>query len=200
MRTPTTRTARGNRIGLALTGLLLLVVGAYLLARSLGAFGSGQVADPVYGDAAAGWVHDQRPWLWLALAAAAVILAVLVIRWLLVQFRSDTLNRVALDTDTNDRGAGRSELPAGAITTAVGKEIDSYPGVRKVHAALAGHPDQPELRLKVTVDPDVDLARVRRRITGEALAHARTALDTGALPTQLRLIVGRRAQPKRNEI
>lgn len=70
----------------------------------------------------------------------------------------------------------------------------------KVRASLAGTPDQPELRLRVTIDPDADLARVRRRITGQALADARTALDTEHLPTQLRLTVGRRARPKRHEI
>jgi hypothetical protein len=197
----TARTARGNRLGLALTGLVLLIIAGYLFARSLGAFGSQQANVPIYSDSTAGWVHDQRPWFWIVLAVIAVILAVLVIRWLLVQLRSDSLNRVALDTDTaGDRGSGRADLPANALTSAVGQEIDSYPGVGKVHASLAGRPDQPKLRLKVTIDPDADLARVRRRITGEALAHARTALDTDHLPTQLRLIVGRRAKPKRNEI
>lgn len=197
----TARTARGNRLGLALTGIVLLAGGGYLTARSLGVFGTAQAQEPIYPDAAAGWIHDQRPWLWIVLAVLAVILAVLVIRWLLMQLRSDSLNRVALDTDsTIDRGSGRADLPAGALTSAVGEEIDSYPGVSKVHASLAGKPDQPELRLKVTIDPDADLARVRRRITGEALKHARTALDTDHLPTQLRLTVGRRAKPKRNEI
>lgn len=197
----TARTARGNRLGLALTGIVLLAGGGYLTARSLGAFGTAQAQEPVYSDAAAGWIHDQRPWLWIVLAVLAVILAVLAIRWLLKQLRTDSLNRVALDTDSaTDRGSGRADLPAGALTSAVGEEIDSYPGVSKVHAALTGKPDQPELRLKVTIDPDADLARVRRRITGEALAHARTALDTDHLPTQLRLTVGRRAKPKRNEI
>lgn len=197
----TARTARGNRVGLALTGIVLLAGGGYLIARSLGAFGSGQAQEPIYTDNTAGWIHDQRPWLWIVIAVLAVILAVLVIRWLLMQLRSDSLNRVVLDTGTTtDRGSGRADLPAGALTTAVGEEIDSYPGVSKVHAALAGKPDQPELRLKVTIDPDADLAKVRRRITTEALAHARTALDTDHLPTQLRLTVGRRAKPKRNEI
>ena len=196
----TARTARGNRLGLALTGIVLLAGGGYLIARSLGVFGSGQAQDPIYTDSTASWIHDQRPWFWIVLALAAVILAVLVIRWLLVQLRSDTLNRIALDTDTADHDSGRADLPASALTTAVGEEIDSYPGVSKVHAALAGNPDQPELRLKVTINPDADLARVRHRITTEALAHARTALDTDHLPTQLRLTVGRRAKPKRNEI
>ena len=35
----TARTARGNRLGLALSGIVLLAGGGYLIARSLGAFG-----------------------------------------------------------------------------------------------------------------------------------------------------------------
>ncbi len=60
----------------------------------------------------------------------------------------------------------------------------------------------PRLRDQEPGDADdlADLARVRRRITGQALADARTALDTEHLPTQLRLTVGRRARPKRHEI
>jgi hypothetical protein len=199
----TARTARGNRLGVALTGLVLLIGGGYLITRSLGAFGSGQAQDPIYSAGTAGWIHEQRPWFWVVLAALAVILAALLIRWLLAQLRSDSLNRIALDTDTSSgsgSGSGRAGLPAAALTAAVGAEIDSYPGVSKVRASLAGKPDQPELRLRVTIDPDADLARVRRRITGEALADARTALDTEHLPTQLRLTVGRRARPKRHEI
>lgn len=197
----TARTARGNRLGLALTGIVLLAGGGYLITRSLGVFGPGQAQDLIYPDSTASWVHDQRPWIWIVLTLVAVLLAVLAIRWLLMQLRSDRLGRVALDTSaTSDRGSGRADLPAGVLTSAVGAEIDSYPGVSKVRAALAGKPDQPELRLKVTIDPDADLARVRRRITTQALAHARTALDTDHLPTQLRLTVGRRAKPQRNDI
>ena len=195
----TARTARGNRLGLALTGLVLLIGGGYLITRSLGGFGSRQAQDPIYSAGTAGWIHDQRPWFWVALTALAVILAALLIRWLLAQLRTDSLNRIALDTSTGS-GPGRAGLPAAALTAAVGAEIDSYPGVSKVRASLAGTPDQPELRLRVTIDPDADLARVRRRITGQALADARTALDTEHLPTQLRLTVGRRARPKRHEI
>jgi uncharacterized membrane protein YwaF len=83
----TARTARGNPLGLTLTGIVLLAGGGYLIARSLGVFGSGLAQDPIYTDSTASWVHDQRPWFWIVLTLAAVILAVLVIRWLLVQLR-----------------------------------------------------------------------------------------------------------------
>lgn len=201
MKAPTARTARGNRIGLSLAGLVLLAGGGYLLARSLGAFGAQQAADPVYPDSAVDWVHAARPWLWLTIAALAVVVGILALRWLLVQLRSDSLGRVVVDSDrTSEPGSGRADLPTQAIAGAVGREIDTYPGISRVHAGLTGRPDEPELRLRITVDPDADLAMVRRRITGEAIRNARTALDAEQLPTRLQLIVGRRARPRRTEI
>ncbi len=97
MTRPTVRTAHGNRFGLALAGFVLLAAGGYVLARSLGAFGRQQADAPVYADGTADWVHQQRPWLWITIAALAVLGGIWMIRWLLVQLRSDSLRRVALD-------------------------------------------------------------------------------------------------------
>ena len=200
----TNRTARGNRVGLAVTGLVLLTAGGYVLARSLGAFGSTQARQPVYTDAEAGWIRTTI-WIWLAVAAVGVMIAILALPWLIVQLRTERLNRLIVDTDAGaadvaDVPVGRTDLPAGALSTAVGSEIQTYPGVRSVHAYLTGDPDQPQLNLNVTVDPDVDVPRVRRRIVDEAVAHARTALDTPDLATQLRLTVARPTRDHRNYI
>lgn len=199
----TRRTARGNRIGLGLLGLLMVIVGGAIVTRSTGLFGGllGPADEPVYSDNTATWVHDQRPWLWLTIAAAGVLVALLAVRWLLVQLRSDRLGRLMVDTDHRDvPDSGRTDVPAGVVTSAVGQEVAAYRGVQKVRVALTGRPDQPELRLTVTADPDADLSRLRRRITGEALSHARSALDTDRLTTHLQLIVGRRARTKGNQI
>jgi len=208
------KTARGNRIGLGVVGVLLLAAGAYVLARSLGAFGTEQADAPVYSERTASWIHAQQPWIWIAFAAVGVIVALLALRWLLVQLRTERLGRIAMDTDlgadppyTDDReytadpdycddpGAGRTSLPTSALTAAIGQEIDAYPGVRAVTVHVAGRPDLPELRLEVTIDADADPARIRTRIVEEAIAHAKAALDTEFLPTQLLLAVNR---PPRN--
>ena len=196
------KTARGNRIGLAVVGVLLLAAGGYVLARSLGAFGTEQADAPVYAERTASWIHAQQPWIWITLAGIGVIVALLALRWLLVQLRTDRLGRIAMDTDLaldpdddGDLGAGRTTLPTSALTTAIGQEIDGYPGVRAVTVHVAGRPDRPELRLEVTIDSDADPARIRTRIVDEAIAHAKAALDTEFLPTQLLLAVNR---PPRN--
>src|SRR5690242_6734108 len=110
----TARTARGNRVGLGLSGLVLLIAGAAIIARATGLIGP--AVDPVYSDTTAGWVHDQRPWLWLTIAAVGALVALLALRWLLVQLRSDRLSRLMLDTEHVDVPAsGRTDIPAGAI-------------------------------------------------------------------------------------
>ena len=148
------------------------------------------------------WIQSQQGWIWAAGGALpAVIVMLLAARWLLVQLRTDRLGRISLDSDTGtDPAAGRSDLPAAALSASIDQEIHTYPGVQAVKVQIAGRPDQPELRVDVTVDPDADLTRLRTRITDEAIAHARTALDTPKLPTQLRLAVGRRARTKNNYI
>lgn len=196
------KSARGNRIGLGVVGVLLLAAGGYVLARSLGAFGAERADAPVYTERDASWIHAQQPWIWITLAAVGVIVALLALRWLLVQLRTERLGRIAMDTDLDadpeyagDLGVGRTALPTSALTTAIGQEIDGYPGVRAVAVHVAGRPDRPELRLEVTIDSDADPARIRARIVDEAIAHAKTALDTEVLPTQLLLAVNR---PPRN--
>ena len=128
--------------------------------------------------------------------------SILALRWLIVQLCTERLNRLIVDTDPSGPGAadvagGRTDPPAGALSTAVGSEIQTYPGVRS-DAHLTGDPDQPQMNLNVTVDPDVDVPRVRRRIVDEAVAHARTALDTPDLATQLKLTVARPTRDHRN--
>jgi len=201
------KTARGNRIGLAVVGVLLLAAGGYVLARSLGAFGTEQADALVYAERSASWIHAQQPWIWITLAAIGVIVALLALRWLLVQLRTDRLGRIAMDTDLaldpdddGDLGAGRTTLPTSALTTAIGQEIDGYPGVRAVTVHVAGRPDRPELRLEVTIDSDADPARIRTRIVDEAIAHAKAALDAEFLPTLLLLAVNRPARNVRTYI
>lgn len=197
------RTARGNRLGLGIVGIAALGLGGYTLARSLGAFGADQASEPVYTESVASWIH-QHTWVWIAVAVVAVIIALLALRWLLVQLRAERMNRVVIDRDRDadrpDLPAGGSVLPASALTTAVGREIEDYPGVRSVRAHLSGAPDQPALHLKVVIDADADLARVRHRIVTGALANARIALDDPRLPAQLQLAVAKPGGDRQTEL
>lgn len=188
------RTARGNRLGLTITGILLALAGAALFAGNRGYFGSGSSSSPLYPEAARRFIHDNGTWLWPVVAAVAVIVGLLFLRWLLVQPRTDKLRRLTVDTeDANDSGAGRTKMPATALTDIIEDDIAALRGVRKASAALSGHVDVPQLWLRVSADADADLAEIRRRITGEVLTDARTSLEVSELRTYLRLAVSRRA-------
>ena len=201
------RTARGNRLGLAVTGLLLLAAGGALLLASRGLLGAGSDRAGLYPERARRLVADGSSWLWPVLAAAALLLALACLRWLLVQPRTDRLRHVVVDTydrdDRDDRddtdGAlggpapGRTRMPAHAVTDAIEDDLAALPGVRRATAALAGPPDAPELWLAVSTDADADLGRVRAAVVDRVVADARSFLDRPDLVAQVRLTVTRRS-------
>ena len=190
------RTARGNRLGLALTGVLLAAAGAALLLAHQGLLGSADRRDVLYPARSRTFVHDNGSWLWPVVAAVAIVIALLFLRWLLVQPRTDRLRRLVIDTDEHagtDPSAGRTRMPAAALTDIVEEEVGALRGVRGVTAALTGHPDAPKLWLTVSTEADADVARIRRAITGGIVDDARTCLDQPHLTTYLKLCVTRRA-------
>ena len=187
------RATRGNRTGLALLGLPLLLAGAAVLARSAGLYG-GPATAPLYPAAAQRYIHDHG-WIWPAVAAAAIIIGLACLRWLIVQPRRDLLRRVRLDSDHRDQpGAGRTILPADAVTDFIGGDLAAQPGVRRAAAHLSGQPDQPELWLTVAAAADIDLARLRDHLTSELLPSLRTSLAQPDLTAYLRITITHRTR------
>jgi hypothetical protein len=194
-------TARGNRWGLALLGALLAAAGAAALAAGLGAFG-GRVSGttPAGGAAAVGAVGVWPPY---AAAVLAVVAALLALRWLLVQGRSDTVDRLALDPVTpggGTAGAGTTRMAAGAARGAFEDEVGDYPGVRHARARMTESEHAPRVRLDLTLDDDADVPAVWRRVRAEALENLRTTLELDRLPAVVRLSMsappkGRRREP-----
>jgi hypothetical protein len=184
------RAARGNRVGLALLGLPTLLAGGVVLARSAG----GSV---IYPPAAQRYVHGHG-WIWPAVAAVAIVVGLVCLRWLLVQARRDRLLHIRIDSDRRpaaeeaaEEGAGRTIVPAEAISDFVTSELADQPGVRRVRAELSGRPDRSELWLRVTVAADTDLARLRGHLTDELLPDLRGALDQPELSAYVRVHVTR---------
>jgi hypothetical protein len=183
------RTARGNRYGIVLAGLVLLVGGGLGLARGFGAleridfFGPARADAPLLSNVERDYAGT-HVWVWYVLAAIAVVAAALALRWILVQMRSDRVRVIRLE---RDRRLGNTDLSARALLTALGDEVESYWGVHRADARLTGTSERPRLTLSVGVERDADLAALRTRITTEALPHAREALDREELPTLLTL-------------
>ncbi|GIH03100.1 hypothetical protein Rhe02_11670 [Rhizocola hellebori] len=185
---------RTNRILLLLLGLLLTAAGVAGLLAGSGAFGSA-LADRTLADSALSrYFGDNGRWLWPVAAAVAVIVLLLVLRWLFaVLFSTDRVRVLALHTD---RATDRTTLAAPAVARAVRGEIEGYHSVRAARVWLIGDPEEPRMAVTVDVDGDADLGALRDRIEHGALAHARHALDRPDLPIRLDLELTRQ-QPAR---
>ncbi|QXJ21691.1 alkaline shock response membrane anchor protein AmaP [Actinomadura graeca] len=177
------RPAHLNRTGLILFGLLLALPGAAALARGLGAFGDRRASSAVLSDRVRDYAGDHS-WFWPAVTAAAVVLALLGLAWLLAQARSSRLHALRLEPEPREGG---TRLPAKAVTDALEAEIGDYPGVRNVRARLLGTSGRPRLRLNVAYGRHADLSDLRHRITDEALRRLCTALEREEVPAVVRL-------------
>lgn len=175
---------RLNRTLLILLGLLLLAGGVVSLVRSFGGFGTRYARDSMITRAEGRFVDRNGAWVWTVVAVVAVVIALLALRWLLAQLRSDRVGH--LDLEPDDR-LGATTLQSSAITTAVCEEIESYRGVASAKARLLHSAEQPDLVLEVKLDERADIAATRTRIEQEAIAHARQSLDEPDLRAELLL-------------
>ena len=185
------RTARGNRQGLALVGLLLISIGAVAPVLLLDPFGvlgpSGTLGplaaeDTVWGDLAP---LLTAPWVPYAAAGLAVAVTLLAFRWLLVQGRSARVSALLLDE--GDRG--RTNILTRAASKALTREINAYPEVRRSRAHITESTREPCLHLELVLAEDADPVAVWQRCRNEALVRLRTSLDLDRLPTVLRVSV-----------
>ncbi|MEO3828276.1 alkaline shock response membrane anchor protein AmaP [Actinomadura sp. B10D3] len=184
------RPAHVNRTGLLLLGIVLAAAGGGGLARGLGAFGDARASAPVLGEARR--FSNEHGWFWPAVAAAAVVMVLLGVAWLLQHVRSGRLRGLALEPDVE---AGTTRVEARAIAGALEAEIGEYPGVHKVRAGLIGSSKRSELHLNIAYGQDADPAELRRRIQDEAIPRLCTALERGSIPTVVRLRPLPRKQP-----
>ena len=160
-----------NRFLLGLLGLVLLLAGAFALAVHFG-FVS-QV------DRSAVLVPGTElppAWVLWVVAAAAVLVALLCLRWLTAQIPR---RKVASWRWADE--AGSTRISTATATAPFAEEITAYPGVRKVEAALTGPHTAPRLALVVRAHGDADLRGIRRRIDDEGLPRLREALGTPGL-------------------
>jgi hypothetical protein len=159
----------GNRVWLALTGLLFLGAGGTTLAAGLGAFGPDR---PLVTGAMSRWILAHW-WFWPATAGGSLAVAMLGSGWLAAQWRCGTLRRLAM----GDARAGATRMAARVATRAIVADVTSYPGVRRVSTRLAGSARRPSMRVRVMCDAEVDLDELAWRIRDDAMARLRTTLN-----------------------
>jgi hypothetical protein len=182
---------RTNRAMLLLLALLLTAAGLGAGAASLGVFGTFAQHGHLMANPVGRFIGSHGAWLWPVTAAAAAILVLLALRWLLaLLFSTDRAGNLPVRSPGQ---AGRTTLAAGALTEAVAEEIEAYIGVDSARARLIGNGLEPELVVTATLEQTADLTAVRQRIETGALLHARSALDNPSLPIQLHLAVTTRS-------
>ncbi len=177
------RTGRGNRIGLAIVGAILLIGGAVSVAQTQSFIFSRSSTTPLITATETRFLHSHN-WLWDVLAAIGFVIALVCLRWLAVQFRRQQVRSFRLEPD---RTLGGTRIGAELLTNAVEDDIRAYPEVHRVRAHLTGVARRPELRLNIDLGTKADLARVRSRIENHALPRFRRALELDELPVQLTL-------------
>lgn len=171
-----------NRTVLALLGLLLVAAGGLGLAVGLGVFGSQRPSLPLLPDPLREFAAEQ-PWLWWAIAAACVLLALIGLRWLAAQVITSHVGRLDL---TSDESEGVTTLNAGAFADAVADDAETLRGVSGASAVLKGERTR-RLRLTVDLTDHADIAAVRRQLEEQTVARAREALDAPEFPVEIRL-------------
>jgi hypothetical protein len=174
------RPARLNRTVLTLLGLLLLLAGAFVLLVG----SSAATALPVAADARLLPVHSDVPtWLPWAGAAAAVVVGLAALAWLVAQ-------AVRVPPGANwqfadDPRTGVTLLNTATAAAPLAEEISTYPGVRAVTARLAGAHQRPVLHIRITVDDRASISDLRHRIDEVAIPRLVGALDLPALDADL---------------
>jgi len=176
------KTARGNRLGLIIVGVLLLAAGAFALGRGLGVLARFPGDEPVLSMAERRMAHG-TPWFWWAAAGAAVVVLLLALRWLFVQGRSSKVSTLRMDGGSG----GHTRMPSRVATRAVENDAEDTPGVLRARAALVGSRSRPGLRLDLTADERADWPRLRRDVAGRVRDDLCASLELDELPTVVRV-------------
>ena len=173
--------AVANRLGLAVTGLALLVLGGGALLRGAGAFGPEAAARPVVGGDLAEFAHD-RPWFWPSLAAGGFLLAVAGLRWLVSRLRPGRVRRVRLRA-----GAGVVAVAGAPVARAVAARLCAQARIRRARAVVRGPAHRPWLDLRLSACGGAGVGELLALVGDRAVPGLRAALAIDRLPAVVRL-------------
>ncbi|WP_214323342.1 hypothetical protein [Nonomuraea sediminis] len=159
------RTARGNRIGLTLVGLLLVLLGVLGLVL----WGTTPANQPIL------LTRMRDPMVWWGVAVVAAIMAILGLRWLLVQGRRATAGTLRLDSGPT----GTTLVSSNGITQAVAADVAASPAVLRASANLG---EAGEVRLNLVADEQAPMSQVLTQLSDVAIPRMRSTLETERVP------------------
>lgn len=171
------RPARLNRTLLFVTAVVLLAAAAFVLLTATGVL---RLVDR--GAALTPPTLDLPAWAPWATVVVAVVLGLLALRWLLAQ----TQRRAKTGTwRLGDRDGDITRLDAQTAVGPLVDEVESYDGVHRASARLAGTSARPTLYLSVGTEDAADVTALRYRIDTEAVPRLCQALDLDHLPAEV---------------
>lgn len=182
-----------NRVLLALTGLVLLVVGLSVLLGGLDLQRRWNFTMPHW------WpftgpkdvlltAHDRTRyrsdgWWWPVVIAALGVLVLAALWWLLAQARTRRLRQLRVDS-----GDGQGAVLRGrALESVLTSETEAYKGVEWARAALGGKRAAPTARIVLGLAPDATPDEVVAGLDSAVLERARTSAGLDRLPAEARL-------------
>ncbi|MET9217692.1 alkaline shock response membrane anchor protein AmaP [Streptomyces sp. NPDC003300] len=182
-----------NRILLALTGLVLLVVGLSVLLGGLDLQRRWNFTMPHW------WpftgpkdvlltAHDRTRyrsdgWWWPVVIAVLGVLVLAALWWLLAQARTRRLRQLRVDS-----GDGQGALLRGrAVENVLTSETEAYDGVEWARAALRGKRGAPVARIVLGLAADATPDEVVAGLDSAVLHRARTSAGLDKLPAEARL-------------
>ncbi|GAA4188874.1 hypothetical protein GCM10022252_24850 [Streptosporangium oxazolinicum] len=177
------KTARGNRLGLLIVGLALMVLSALTIARGAGAFPRVPARGPLVDGSVRQPFATYNPWLWWVIAAAGIVLALFGLRWLLAQARRGKLGGMRLEGGPT----GVTEVDTGSVTNAAAAEAGTHPAIINATADVVGTSEHPAVRMRMVVAEDAPMSAIREQLGGVVIPHMRQALETGHMPAVARV-------------
>ncbi|HEY1916489.1 MAG TPA: hypothetical protein VGH27_13025 [Streptosporangiaceae bacterium] len=172
------RPARLNRGLLGVLGVVALAAGIAGLVIRAGRISAVRASASVLPNQ-----DSPRTWVYYVIAAAAIVLGLLCLRWLLAQLAIKPRARAwQLEHDTS---RGHTEVSSGVAVAPFTEEVTAYPGVRAVRATLTGTHRDPALTLTINAAADADLTGIRGQLAAEGLPRLRQSLDLGTLPVSV---------------
>lgn len=190
------RTVSGtrNRLLLALVGVVLSAVGAFIILVSLGSTKQipGLQALPS-GDATVGTVFGFNSQIFLPiLIAVTVIVAIVCLMWLVAQVPGKPSRVTFRLHDTQQPHAVNME--SSVLEDAIRQQCESVSDVHRATVQVAGSARQPEVFLGLALEPGASVPRTLQEVYGTVVRDVATALETQPTRVSVELDVARTAK------
>lgn len=166
-----------NRALWLVVGLILLAVGVLGTLASLGRLGVDRDM-PVLAPAAISRWRDwggSAPAVTIAAGLVVALLGLLLLQAQLRRHGGPDLPDLLVAPEAPAPEPGRTVVAATALDQALSRDLQAHRRVRRAAVHLIGKPQRPELRVRLAVTPDADLAELRTHLDHALLRLASTS-------------------------